>query len=233
MILVELGPGHGTLMCDILRILQKIEAKIDSVHLIEVSPKLQNIQKNNIRSVYPVFFHENLGSLPQSPAIFIANEFFDAFPVRQFNGDHEIYISLDNQGDLIRLVNGDIKEKMSQAIDYFIKALDFLKINGGVFIIIDYGEYQGQGDTLQALGRHEFQDPFKNPGLYDLTTHIQFGVFDEIAKNQGFKTKFQTQNEFLSFLGIEQQAKKLNLEKDLDRLMFDMGTLFKVLVIYS
>lgn len=233
MILVELGPGHGTLMSDMLRVLEKIQAKIDSVHLIEVSPKLQGIQKNNIKSSHPVFFHDHLDSLPQSPAIFVANEFFDAFPVKQFNGDQEIRIGLDERGELKRLSNGDIKEEMSKAIDYFNKILNFLKKNGGVFIIIDYGAYQGQGDTLQALGHHEFQDPFKNPGLYDLTTHIQFGVFEKIAKNQGFKTNFQTQGQFLESMGIMFYAAKLDLLRDAKRLTYDMGDLFKVLIIYS
>lgn len=201
--------------------------------MVEISPKLQDIQKNSIKSSYPVFFHDGLDSLPQSPTIFIANEFFDAFPVKQFDGDREICIGLDEQGGLKRLFNGDIKEEMSQAIDYFNKVLNFLKSNGGVFIIIDYGAHQGQGDTLQALGHHEFQDPFKNPGLYDLTTHIQFGVFEKIAKNQGFKTNFQTQGEFLESIGIESYAAKLNLQKDAKRLIEDMGDLFKVLIIHS
>jgi SAM-dependent MidA family methyltransferase len=233
MILVELGPGHGTLMSDIARILKRANIHVDSIHLVEVSKKLREIQKKTLVHIQNVYFHDHIQDVSQGPAIIIANEFFDAFPVKQFYAGQEIKITFEG-GKFKKIPCADgsqIQEEMAQAIVYFRQVLDFLKVGGGVFIIIDYGSYEGQGDTLQALYRHQYANPFENPGQADLTTHIRFREFETIAKDQGFKTHFQTQKEFLTSLGAHKYAEKLHLKADLHRLIGDMGELFKVLII--
>ncbi|MCA4773816.1 class I SAM-dependent methyltransferase [Wolbachia endosymbiont of Mansonella perstans] len=83
--LVELGPGKGTLIHDVIRVARKYNDFFDSVsvHLVEISPALQKIQKEKLKGL-DINWHENIDSLPKRPAIFLANEFFDAFPIDQF-----------------------------------------------------------------------------------------------------------------------------------------------------
>jgi len=87
--LVELGPGRGTLMADALR---ASEAAPDfraaiRVHLVETSRALRGLQKKNLNadiSGIDPEWHDRLRDVPPGPAIFIANEFFDALPIHQF-----------------------------------------------------------------------------------------------------------------------------------------------------
>lgn len=240
MILVELGPGHGTLTKDILNFFKKgnLDHKIDSVHLVETSPLLQKIQKETLSSVQNLFFHENIDTLPNSPAFFVANEFFDAFPIQQFWKGQEICLVLED-GQLKRQPNppdDEIEEFSPQSIAYFEKILSFLKQNGGVFIIIDYGFLEVKGNSLQAVQSHQYADPFQNPGQRDLTAHVNFGKLKHIAELQGFKTHFTTQGDFLRSLGIQEYGiKHPPLLNDIHRLISssEMGELFKVLVIWN
>ncbi|PNY17001.1 NADH dehydrogenase [Trifolium pratense] len=104
--LVELGPGRGTLMADLLRGASKFKNFTEAlhVHLVECSPALKNLQHKNLKCVdeenadedtdkrtvstlvgTPVSWHATLEQVPSgSPTIIIAHEFFDALPVHQF-----------------------------------------------------------------------------------------------------------------------------------------------------
>jgi NADH dehydrogenase [ubiquinone] 1 alpha subcomplex assembly factor 7 len=239
MILVELGPGHGTLMKDITRILFKTKtlSLIHSLYLIETSPKLQEIQKENLLGTHNVFFHKNIDLLPNEPAIFIANEFFDAFPIRQFHGGQELGVTIDGPPDVS---DEEIFEDSPQSMNYFQKILDFLKKNKGIFIIIDYGNLAPKGNSLQSVRGHQYANPFQSPGESDLTAHVNFGRFQDTAQSQGFLTKYTTQREFLISLGIEIYAQKLmaqapHIQTELHRLIspHEMGNLFKVLSIWN
>jgi WPE domain-containing protein len=83
--LVELGPGKGTLVHDIIRVTKKYSSFFDSmsIHLVEISPALQKIQKEKLKGL-DINWHENIDNLPKQPTIFLANEFFDALPIDQF-----------------------------------------------------------------------------------------------------------------------------------------------------
>ncbi len=239
MILVELGPGHGTLMKDIVRILSKTDTLklINSIHLIETSPKLQNIQKETLKDISNVFFHKSVDDLPEDSAIFVANEFFDAFPIRQFFEGKELKITSDG---LSPHEPDKITEDSPQTMKYFHTILDYLTRYKGVFIIIDYGDLELKGSTLQAVQKHHPVDPFENPGESDLTAHVDFGKLQYTAESRGFSTKFTTQRNFLLSLGIEVYSQKLLpqmplIQDDLHRLVSpsEMGNLFKVLVIWN
>src|SRR5205823_12803632 len=82
--LIELGPGRGTLMKDVLRAGRVVPEFVRSarIHLVETSPVLRNIQREAVGS--RAVWHSDLDKLPQGPSIFLANEFFDAIPIRQF-----------------------------------------------------------------------------------------------------------------------------------------------------
>ena len=85
--LVELGPGRGTLMSDMLRSLRLDPGamRATSVHLVEASSALQAVQGRTLSmSPCPVIWHDRLEDVPAGPTIVIGNEFLDCLPVRQF-----------------------------------------------------------------------------------------------------------------------------------------------------
>ncbi|MDR2609308.1 MAG: SAM-dependent methyltransferase [Rickettsiales bacterium] len=114
--LVELGPGKGTLIHDIIRVTKKHNDFFDSVsiHLVEISPALQEIQKEKLKGL-DVNWHENIDSLPKQPTIFLANEFFDALPIDQFvyrNGEwYENRVAKQDNGVLSKVADTGIQKK--------------------------------------------------------------------------------------------------------------------------
>ena len=84
--LIELGPGRGTLMADLLRAAAGVPGFADAlqVRLVEISPALQAIQRERLAG-HEVTWHTELSAVPRrGPVFVVANEFFDALPVRQF-----------------------------------------------------------------------------------------------------------------------------------------------------
>jgi SAM-dependent MidA family methyltransferase len=80
--------------------------------------------------------------------------------------------------------------------------------NGGAALIIDYGHLRSDaGDTFQAIARHAFADPLKNPGLADLTAHVDFQALARAAEDVGARVHGPVaQGDFLRRLGIETRA---------------------------
>ncbi|MDG7055543.1 MAG: SAM-dependent methyltransferase [Wolbachia endosymbiont of Menacanthus eurysternus] len=111
--LVELGPGKGTLIHDIIRVTRKYFDSV-SIHLVEISPALQEIQKEKLKGL-DINWHENIDSLPEQPTIFLANEFFDALPIDQFvyrNGEwYENRVTKQVNGVLPEVADTGIQEK--------------------------------------------------------------------------------------------------------------------------
>ena len=104
---VELGPGRGTLMSDALRA-AKVVGDFHAalvVHLVEISPKLQQVQQQRLESLgVPILWHSALAEVPSGPVIIIANEFIDALPVhqavKQADGWHERVVEIAPSGEL-------------------------------------------------------------------------------------------------------------------------------------
>ena len=83
-LLVEAGPGRGTLMADALRAIAQVAPAFRaalSLHLIETSPRLRALQAARLPDAA---WHESLATVPQKPLLLLANEFLDALPIRQF-----------------------------------------------------------------------------------------------------------------------------------------------------
>lgn len=266
MILVELGPGHGTLIQDILKILKLsgMLSHISSTHLIEISPNLQKIQQDRLKAEDNIFFHSSFDDIPKGPAIIVANEFFDAFPIQQWKGSDQVKVYLDARDELIvdsiefaykergakpikyRRETSDavgmfksvdysphVLEKSPKQELYFLKILEHLKSFGGLFLTIDYGDQNLNGNTFQALFKHKKISPFHHIGHADLTSHVNFGTLQTLAHKEGFQTQFLTQRDFLLQEGIEHLKEKYKTpEEDYARLIATMGTLFKVLIVY-
>ncbi len=75
-------------------------------------------------------------------------------------------------------------------------------------MIIDYGHLRSDaGDTFQAIARHSFTDPLKNPGQADVTAHVDFQALVRAAEDIGARVHGPVpQGEFLKRLGIETRA---------------------------
>ena len=239
---VELGPGRGTLAADALRAMDKAGLR-PSIDFVETSPALRDAQGERHGMAY---WHESLTTIHgEGPLLIVANEFFDALPVRQWVGEEERRITLDD--DLFRFtVDGPIRE-VSPARDAYAREIGAqLDVHGGVALIIDYGHLRSApGDTLQAVRSHKFADPLADPGEQDLTAHVDFEAVAHGALTSGALVSGPvTQGEWLRSLGIEQRAQSLiasnpdkrhDVQQAVDRLCGkdEMGELFKVMAIRS
>jgi NADH dehydrogenase [ubiquinone] 1 alpha subcomplex assembly factor 7 len=234
--LIELGPGRGTLMADALRALHMVPAcrAAASLHLVETSPVLREIQQTTLRGEN-IIWHSELPDLGRTPAIFIANEFLDALPVQQFiklEGQWcERVVTLDDTHDRFcfgihrrhKLPARDVTQHLKEAEDGSIfehaPAVQSLVSdlshqlfrNGGAGLIIDYGYTRHEiGQTLQAVRKHRPVDPLDTPGDSDLTAHVNFQLVTETAHSA--KTKVWgpvDQGVFLQRLGIAERMNTL------------------------
>jgi NADH dehydrogenase [ubiquinone] 1 alpha subcomplex assembly factor 7 len=226
---VELGPGRGTLAADALRTMKRFGWQ-PSVHFLENSPALRAKQ---LQAVPDATFHDHLDSLPtDAPLCVVANEFFDALPVRQMvatqAGWRERVVVRDgatgfaavpgtsSADDLIpeqfrTAAMGSVYEICPDASSIMQQLSARLVKQGGVMLVIDYGYTQpALGNTLQAVQSHTYTDPFNNPGQVDLTAHVDFFALSNCARNSGLLTAGPSdQGDWLLGLGITQRAQIL------------------------
>ncbi|QGM97863.1 class I SAM-dependent methyltransferase [Methylocystis parvus] len=229
--LIELGPGRGTLMSDVLRVSRISPGFLDavSVHLVETSPTLRAIQRQTLDNAgKPVGWSADVGETPPGPAFILANEFFDALPVRHYvktiPGWRERLVGLDPAGELTFGLSDRVETSLrapaqegsiievspvSQRIMGEIAAR--LVRDGGALLMIDYGYTETTlGDSLQAVSKHVYVDPLAAPGEADLTAHVDFAALARAAKAAGAKVMGPvTQGHFLLQLGIERRAQAL------------------------
>jgi len=221
--LVELGPGRGTLMADILRATAGMKEfrEAAQIHLVEMSPVLRDIQQEKLGP--EVTWHLAIDSLPEQPMIFVANEFFDALPVRQLvkraGAWTERHVVVE-QGDLAlgEIPTPGVPAKADGL--YEISPISFaiaeelgarLKALGGAGLIIDYGHLKSAaGDTLQALKAHKPCGILDYPGSSDLTAHVDFEALAHgFAAGGAEALSPMTQGKFLKAMGIDMRLQKL------------------------
>ena len=226
-ILAELGPGRGTMMADILRATRGVagfHAAAELV-LVEASPVLRQLQAQTIK--HPARWVGAVADLPEKPLFLVANEFFDALPIRQFQrvqrGWCERVIGL--AGDKLGFglsdpvapgaigaqfaadPDGTVVEICPAAQAVAATLGDHLRRHGGAALIVDYGGWRSKGDTLQALRQHQRQDPLENPGEADLTAHVDFEALALAIATP--RTGMTDQGMVLKRLGIDQRAARL------------------------
>lgn len=229
--LIELGPGRGTLMSDVLRVARispPFFAAIDA-HLVETSPALERAQRATLANVEtPVAWSADIALAPRGPSIILANEFFDALPVRHFvktaGGWCERLVGLNDKGELafgladhvepdlrVAAPEGAVIEVGAIAARLMNEIAARLVAEGGALLVVDYGYTQtALGETLQAVARHAYVDPLAAPGEADLTTHVDFAALARAAKAAGARVQGPvTQGAFLRQLGIAQRAEAL------------------------
>ncbi len=226
---VEFGPGRGTLAADALRSMQRFEFAPD-IHFVETSEALRAQQASKIVGAQ---FCDEIQDLPEDGPLFIvANEFFDALPIRQLVSTHagwrERVVGRD-KGKQFQAMPGlqamdemvppefraapapSIYETCPQASAIMYEIAGRLSRQGGVLLVIDYGYARpGLGSTLQSLKNHAPADPFQNPGEQDLTAHVNFLELSNLARMRHLRVDGPTdQGAWLKSLGIDTRAHML------------------------
>ena len=268
--LVELGPGRGTMMADMLRAIRVVPAFYQALtlHLVEINPALRDRQRQSLSGIKAsVHWHDSIDDVPDGPALIFANEYFDALPINQAvfarSGWHERVVTVNDKDQLVfasapeplprfdLLLNDLVRAAPIGAIfewrspHEIMKLARRLRLFGGAALIIDSGHSRSDaGDTFQAIARHSFADPLKNPGQSDLTAHVDFEALARSAEDVDARVHGPIeQGQFLRRLGIETRAATLvskantqvaaDVTTALRRLVGTgrggMGSLFKVL----
>ncbi len=228
--LVELGPGRGTLMADLLRAAKVDEGFCKAVHvkLVEISKPLRKKQATALKNFDGnLRWLDDIQGVSAQPAIFIGNEFLDALPLRQYkkSGKHWLEQVVGVADEKLCFFNGqgcfdpkDLPEnydeepdgsvfEMSPAREAIVQYIsEHIGGFSGAALLIDYGHTErGFGDTFQAVSKHKFVNPLKSPGKADLTSHVDFSAFTKYF-DERVNYRLTTQAEFLSSLGLVERA---------------------------
>ncbi|WP_099826176.1 class I SAM-dependent methyltransferase [Oceaniglobus indicus] len=259
--LAELGPGRGTLMADVLRATAGVPGfhAAMQVHLVEASRPLRGEQARRLGDHAPAW-HDAVTGLPDLPLFLVANEFFDALPVRQFLRDGDTWRERvvgvrdgalafgltaavgapDLTGRPDTVPDGGMVETCAPATALAQDIGQRIDRFGGVALIIDYGSDWSLGDTLQAVREHRQVGPLEAPGSCDLTAHVAFGPLARAAA-PARAAAIVPQGTFLERLGIAQRAQSLAASAP-DTIIAahrrlthpeEMGQLFKVLALFG
>ncbi len=231
-LLVELGPGRGTLMADALRAARVMPGFLAAarLHLVERSPLLRGKQAATVGAHRP-HWHESIATLPPGPMLLIANEFLDALPIRQFERRsgawHERKINLADDGASLAFCleaqPSPLSAKLPPADQGAVVEISMgartvgeavaarLAAQDGAALFIDYGYFPSAcGDTLQAVRRHRTHAVLDDPGNADLTAHVDFAAFAHAAECAGAVAYGPVaQRDFLLRLGLEARRAKL------------------------
>ncbi len=261
--IVEIGPGRGTLMRDALRAMARVPglAGAATVHLVETSPVLREVQRETLATTPGIDWHETLAEVPGGPVLLLANELFDALPIRQFvfdgGGWRERLVGSDGTrlGFGLRAEATSLPDAPTDPDEGAVwedapgraalaHAIGGRVAEGGAALLIDYGHARpGFGDTLQGVRAHGFAPVLDAPGEADLTSHVDFANLAAAAEAAGARAHGPvTQGALLTALGIDARADALaraNPERAgefsaaRDRLVSadQMGRLFKALAL--
>ncbi|MSP29029.1 MAG: class I SAM-dependent methyltransferase [Acetobacteraceae bacterium] len=222
--LAEAGPGRGTLMADALRAIDRAAPDFAAalrVQLVETSQRLRGIQEKKLSGLTRslLHWHDTLSDIPTGPMILLANEFLDALPIRQFvhrgAGWMERFVKAGafrecpadppmRGGRASDAGEGEVVEICEPALAFAGELGQRLRVQGGAALFIDYGpENSANGESLQALRDGDPADPLANPGIADLTAHVDFSAIADAARAAGALVHGPvTQGRFLTRLGL-------------------------------
>jgi SAM-dependent MidA family methyltransferase len=226
---LELGPGRGTLAVDALRAMRSAGLRPE-VEFVEASPVLRKAQRERLPGAR---WHDDLSTITEAgpPLLIVANEFFDALPARQLvateSGWRELLVrhdagrflpvagpSVGSEAIPARLRSappGAVIEASPASVSIVRQLAQLIARSGGAVLIADYGhDRSGVGDTLQAVARHEYADPWWQPGERDLTVHVDFEALGAAARAEGVRVLGpRPQGEWLDSMGISVRAEAL------------------------
>ena len=258
---VELGPGRGTLAADALRAMRAAGLE-PPVQFVETSPALRSAQAERVASAT---WHSDLSTLPEgAPLLIVANEFFDALPVRQIvaaEGGWRERLVTHAEGRFVPLPGppvssaaipahlraaplGTVIETSPASVAIVRQLARIISRSGGAALIVDYGHARtSAGETLQAVARHRYVNPWEEPGTRDITAHVDFEALKQAAREEGARVFGpRGQGEWLEEMGIAVRASALakaapDREQEIAaarrRLTApeEMGTLFKAMAL--
>jgi SAM-dependent MidA family methyltransferase len=239
--LIELGPGRGTLLADLVRACSVMPGLRDGmkVHLVEMSPALKTMQSETLkRAGIEATWHDRLEDVPDGQSLIIANEFFDALPVSQLQKQagqwHERVVGLTGDGKLTfglasdpvapalvpswatTAADGDIAE-FSPVRDAVVREIGRrITKDMGAALIIDYGHMRSAtGDTLQAIRKHQFAEVLAQPGEVDITSHVDFEALTGAVTADGANAYGPVmQGDFLIKMGLKEREEMLRARAD-------------------
>ena len=229
--LIELGAGNGEMMKVLIESFKNFPVFLKACNFIihEKSPSLIKIQKKKLIKKKIVWL-SNISKIKKKPSVFIANEFFDSVPIKQFEkkGDlwFEKFVNLVDSKKAkfferkvdIKKIEKKLNFKISQNQNfieyseighYYLKEISkIIKKNTGGLLLIDYGyTHKKMKNTLQAISNHKFANILSNIGNVDITHNISFELFKKLIKQMGsLENNLTTQKEFLIKMGIKQRA---------------------------
>jgi len=235
-LLVELGPGDGTLCKDLLKTVKQIKNFYNSleINLLEISDKVKTIQKVKINN-RKVKWIKKIKEINYGPIIFLGNEFFDGLPIKQIYKKKKLFfenhVALSNDNKKMKFLHKKASKNLikriqdlnlisfGNIIEYPVYALKYLEIiakkinkfDGGI-LTFDYGYVKKKSqNTLQSVKKHRYTNLFIKPSHSDITSHINFKLFYKILKKNNLNVeKIVTQNEFLKKIGILERANILS-----------------------
>ncbi|HTS94567.1 MAG TPA: SAM-dependent methyltransferase [Stellaceae bacterium] len=236
MLLIELGPGRGTLMADALRAAKAVPEfhRALRLHLVETSPALRALQAKALAGVESSW-HATLDTVPEGPLLVVANEFLDALPIRQFqrgdgewrerriglgpDGESLVFVLEGRESPAAALVSPRLAGAAAGAIAEVCPAASALSAalarrivrTGGAALLIDYGHVRSAcGETLQAVRAHRPHLVLEEPGSADITAHVDFEAVAAAARSAGAVVRGPvTQGDFLRALGIDLRKHRL------------------------
>ena len=225
--LIELGAGNGEMMKILVNTFDRFPKFKSScnINILEKSKFLKKKQKQNIKNIN-VRWLNNLNELNDLPCIFVANEFFDALPIKQFIKiknkwfERHVKFASEKNPEFLDIIfdmqkfQKKIKLKIStkqkfieyspQASEYLKSITNKIKLHDGGILLIDYG-YMGKKirNTLQAVSRHKYTPVLSGFGTSDITYNLNFNLMSQMVKKLGqFLCSITSQRKFLIKLGI-------------------------------
>jgi SAM-dependent MidA family methyltransferase len=211
--LLECGPGRGTLMHDLLRAAGVAPDFLNAadVRLMEISPYLRGKQQETLQA-HKIMWVDGVDELPAQPTLMIGNEFFDAFPVKRFQGKKEQRVIIkDNLLAFEDGGEGTISEASPSIEKWLHDFCPLLKANGGAALVIDYAHANAEGaDSLQALRGHKYVSVFEAPGEADITAYVDFALLQKLATGHGLTcSPVASQRDFLLHYGLALRLERL------------------------
>ena len=229
--IIEMGAGNGEMINIISKTFEKfpIINSVCKIYILEKSPYLKKIQKEKLKHK-KIYWINNLNKIKNGPNIFLANEFLDALPIKQFFKKNESWLerkvkfegiypkNFYNIKSNIKRIEKKIGYEISKNQDYIeisedaVKYIEVIsnKINrfGGGLLIIDYGyKEKKMKNTLRGIQNHKIVNILSNYKKCDITYSLAFDFLKEIGKKFNLKVAgITTQRNFLKSLGIMERA---------------------------
>ncbi|MDC0235410.1 SAM-dependent methyltransferase [Candidatus Pelagibacter sp.] len=233
--LLELGAGNGEMMKVIWATLKNFPECFNSSSFLihEKSDFLINNQKENLK-LEKISWIKDIKQVNSHPTIFLANEFFDALPIKQFFKKKENWIErfvdlkeenkaefkeqlidikkIEQQLNFEISKNQNIIEYSPDAFEYLKNICNIVKKNDGGILIIDYGYLNSKmHETLQAINNHKYSNVLEDIGDSDITYNINFNLFNKfIEQFSDLNSIVNNQKKFLTSMGILQRAEMVS-----------------------